>query len=346
MTALVTMEDVRVQFATRKSLFRSELVRAVDGVSLELAAGQTLSLVGESGSGKTTLGRAALRLVPLASGRLSFDGQEIGRTAERRLLWFRRRAQAVFQDPYSSIDPFMSVAQILEEPLAVHGLGERLRRTHEALEDVRLTPVEEYVDKYPHMLSGGQRQRVGIARALILRPDFIMADEPVSMIDASSRVEILELLRELQDRFGIAFFYITHDIATARYFSDAMAVMYLGKVVERGDPHQLVDEPLHPYTQALIAAVPEADPANRLQERRVVPGEPPSPVAVPPGCGFHPRCPRFIPGVCDVVQPSLAEARPGHWVACHLYSPAPEGSPGLRAGGPTSAASPPAPEGS
>jgi peptide/nickel transport system ATP-binding protein len=224
----------------------------------------------------------------------------------------------VFQDPYSSIDPFMSVYQILEEPLAVHGLGDRRDRVDRALEDVRLTPTGEFAGKYPHMLSGGQRQRVGIARALILRPDYIVADEPVSMIDASSRVEILELLRELQGRYGIAFLYVTHDIATARYFSDRMAVMYLGRVVERGAPRAVLDGPLHPYTQALIAAVPEADPANRLRERQVVSGEPPSPVNVPRGCRFHPRCPWFMAGVCDAAEPELAEVHPSHWVAC-LY---------------------------
>lgn len=319
MPPLVLLEDVKIQFAARRSLFRSDLVRAVDGVSLALEPGETLSLVGESGSGKTTLGRASLRLVPIAAGRLVFDGRDLGGDRESRLLWFRRRAQAVFQDPYSSLDPFMSVQQILEEPLAVHGLGERRERVAEVLEDVRLTPVEEFSEKYPHMLSGGQRQRVGIARALILRPDYIVADEPVSMIDASSRVEILELLRELQARYRIAFLYVTHDIATARYFSDRMAVMYLGRIVEQATPEAVLDDPLHPYTQALIAAVPEADPANRLRERDVVPGEPPSPVHVPPGCRFHPRCPRFMPGVCDVTEPELAEARPGRLVACHLY---------------------------
>ena len=319
MPPLVLMEGVKVQFATRRSLFRSDLVRAVDGVSMALEPGETLSLVGESGSGKTTLGRASLRLVPLAAGRLVFGGRELGGDRDSRLLWFRRRAQAVFQDPYSSLDPFMSVQQILEEPLAVHGLSERWERVHRALADVRLTPVEQFAEKYPHMLSGGQRQRVGIARALILRPDYIVADEPVSMIDASSRVEILELLRELQARYRIAFLYVTHDIATARYFSDRMAVMYLGRIVEQATPADILDDPLHPYTQVLIAAVPEADPANRLRERDVVPGEPPSPIDVPAGCRFHPRCPRFMPGVCEMAQPELAEARPGHLVACHLY---------------------------
>ena len=320
MAALVQLEGVRVHFAVRRMLFRAMPVRAVDGLSLSLERGETLAVVGESGSGKTTLGRASLRLVPLAGGRLLFDGVDITRTPESRLKWFRRRAQVVFQDPYSSVDPFMNVHQILEEPLVIHGQGDRQERVQKALEDVRLTPTAEFAQKYPHMLSGGQRQRVGIARALILNPDYIVADEPVSMIDASSRAEILFLMRELQERYSLAFLYITHDIATARHFSHRIAVMYLGQIVEEGPPSQLVSEPLHPYTRALIAAVPEPDPTNRLREREVVPGEPPSPANAPPACRFHPRCPHFMAGLCDVVAPPLLEVGPGRTVACHLYS--------------------------
>jgi peptide/nickel transport system ATP-binding protein len=326
MAALVHLEGVKVHFSVRRMLFRSVPVRAVDGVSFSLQRGETLAVVGESGSGKTTLGRASLRLVPLAGGSLIFDGADITRTPESRLKWFRRRAQMVFQDPYSSADPFMNVHQLLEEPLQIHGQGEREERVRRALEDVRLTPTGEFAPKYPHMLSGGQRQRVGIARALILKPDFIVADEPVSMIDASSRAETLFLMRELQERYGLAFLYITHDIATARHFSHRIAVMYLGRIVEVGPPQAVVGEPLHPYTQALIAAVPEPDPANRLRERQVVPGEPPSPANVLPGCSFHPRCPRFMKGLCDVVTPPLLEVRLGRRVACHLYTAEEQGA--------------------
>jgi peptide/nickel transport system ATP-binding protein len=320
MASLVTLDKVKVHFAVRKMLFSTQTVRAVDGVSLSLAAGETVSVVGESGSGKTTLGRASLRLAPITEGSLSFDGQDITSVREGKLHWFRRRAQAVFQDPYSSIDPFMDIQQILEEPLQIHNIGDRADRVHQALEDVRLSPAGEIAQKYPHMLSGGQRQRVGIARALILQPEYILADEPVSMIDASSRTEILYLMRDLQERLGIAFLYITHDIATARYFSDRIAVMYLGRVVEQGIPGEVLDDPLHPYTKALIAAVPEADPANRLHDRPSVPGETPNPANVPDGCRFHPRCPEFMAGQCDVVDPTLVEVRPGRLVACHLYA--------------------------
>ena len=321
MPPLLSMDGVKVHFSARKMLFRAETVRAVDGVSLSLDRGETVSVVGESGSGKTTLGRASLRLAPITEGSVTFDGIEITNAKDGGLRWFRRRAQAVFQDPYSSIDPFMDVRQTLEEPLQIHGLPDKADRVQHALDEVRLSPSAEFAVKFPHMLSGGQRQRVGIARALIMQPDYILADEPVSMIDASSRTEILHLMRDLQQRLGIAFLYITHDIATARYFSDRIAVMYLGRVAEQGPPSDVLDAPLHPYTVALIAAVPEADPGNRLRDRPTVPGDPPNPVNVPTGCRFHPRCPEFMAGVCDVVEPELVEARPGRFVACHLYQP-------------------------
>jgi peptide/nickel transport system ATP-binding protein len=319
MAPLLQAEGLSVHFSVRRMLFRSQPVRAVEEVSLSLDRGETLSLVGESGSGKTTLGRATLRLTPLTAGRLIFDGEDVTRVSESRLKWFRKRAQMVFQDPYSSVDPFMNVQQTLEEPLIIHGQGDRVARVHKALADVRLTPTEEFVAKFPHMLSGGQRQRVGIARALMLNPDYIVADEPVSMIDASSRVEILSLMRDLQRQYGIAFLYITHDIATARHFSHRIAVMYLGRIVEIGPPETVVNEPLHPYTRALIAAVPEPDPANRLRQREVVPGEPPNPASAPSGCRFHPRCPHFMPGLCDVAAPPLLGTQ-GRLVACYLYT--------------------------
>lgn len=320
--ALVELRDLHVHFFARRGLFQRVTIRAVNGVSLALGRGETVAVVGESGSGKTTLGRASLRLVAPASGSVVFDGRDITTLGEGKLHEFRRHAQAVFQDPYSSINPYMDIGQIVEEPLVVHGAGgkrERMERVRKALEEVRLAPAEAFLTKYPHTLSGGQRQRVGIARALVLAPDYIVADEPVSMIDASSRAEILYLLRELQKRHGITFLYITHDIASARHFADRVAVMYLGSIVEEGPPASVIEGPLHPYTQALIAAVPEPDPANRLQERAVIPGEPPSPARLPAGCPFYPRCPRFMHGTCDVRTPALREVRPGHRVACWLY---------------------------
>lgn len=323
MDHLLRLEDIRVHFYIRKMLFRSTTVRAVDGVTLRISKGITLALVGESGSGKTTLGRASLRLLKPTSGRCYFDDIDITDEPERRLKWLRRRAQAVFQDPYSSLDPFMNVYQTLEEPLIIHKIGnssQKKDKVEKALEDVQMVPSSQFMPKYPHMLSGGQRQRLGVARALILEPDYILADEPVSMIDASSRVEILSLLRELQQRYGIAFLYITHDIATARYFSDQIGVMYLGKIVEMSTPEQIIQNPLHPYTKALIAAVPEPDPSNRFRERYTIPGDPPTPAHVPSGCSFHPRCPEFMKGTCDVVAPQLQEVRPGHFTSCHLYA--------------------------
>jgi peptide/nickel transport system ATP-binding protein len=264
-------------------------------------------------------------LVKPVAGRVIFDGEDITSSDEGKLKGFRRRAQAVFQDPYSSINAYMNVSQIVGEPLVVHGVGnkeERDERVRRALDDVRLSPADAFVGKYPHTLSGGQRQRVGIARALVLEPDYIVADEPVSMIDASSRTEILYLMRDLQASHGIAFLYITHDIASAAQFSDRVAVMYLGRIVELGPPSTVIDDPLHPYTQALIEAVPEPDPKNRFRQRNVVPGEPPSPSNLPSGCAFHPRCPRFMPGICDPVVPPLVEVKPDHFVSCYLYDEA------------------------
>ncbi|MBI3743848.1 MAG: ABC transporter ATP-binding protein [Chloroflexi bacterium] len=325
---LVDLDRIEVRFFARRGLFGRVTVHAINGLSLAIQRGETVAVVGESGSGKTTLGKVSLRVVPLYKGAVRFDGKDIAGLSEPRLKWFRRRAQAVFQDPYSSINAYMTVAQIVEEPLVIHGVGnrsERRDRVRQALEDVRLRPTEAIVGKYPHTLSGGQRQRVGIARALVLKPDYIVADEPVSMIDASSRAEILYLLRNLQKRYGIAFLYITHDIASAAHFSDRVAVMYLGKIVELGPSREVIGNPLHPYTQALIAAVPEPNPANRLRERPVVPGEPPNPTSLPTGCYFHPRCPKFMAGKCEGSQPELTEVQPGHYVACYLYEGSPKG---------------------
>ncbi len=319
---LVEAQQLRVHFYPRSGLFRRGVVKAVDGISLGIAANEIVAVVGESGSGKTTLGRALVRLVPITEGTVIFAGTDVGSLEGEDLKAYRRRAQVVFQDPYASNSPFMTIGDQLLEPLVVHGIGDQSSRreaVRRALELVRLTPAADLVDTYPHTMSGGQRQRVCIARALMLEPEFIVADEPVSMIDASSRAEILSLLRELQERRGMTILYITHDIASARHFSDRTLVMYLGTAVEAGPSATVIGEPLHPYTQGLIAAVPEPDPANRHSLRSVIPGEPPNATAVPSGCPFHTRCPKVIPGTCESVRPVLKEARPGHAVACHLY---------------------------
>lgn len=319
---ILSVRDLKVHFRARSGFFGSTLIRALDGVSLELARGETLAVVGESGSGKTTLGRATLRLLRPTSGQILFDGQDIARLPEKGLKAFRRRAQAIFQDPYAALSPYMSVRQIVEEPLLVHGgfsVRQREAKVLEALAQVRLSPAAEFAAKFPHQLSGGQRQRVGIARTLVLSPEYVVADEPVSMIDASSRAEILYLLKEIQLERGLSFLYITHDLASSRHFADRIAVLYLGRIVEVATAVELIDRPYHPYTKALLEAVPEPDPKNRLERRNVVQGEPPNPARVPSGCAFHPRCPLVIRGRCEHVRPELEQVAPGHWVACHLF---------------------------
>jgi peptide/nickel transport system ATP-binding protein len=315
-------QGLRTWFEVGVRLFRPPLyVKAVDGVDLDLYRDRTTAVVGESGCGKTTLGRTLLRLIEPKDGKLIYDGQEITHLKERDLTWLRRKAQVVPQDPYSSLNPAFTIEKTLAEPLIVHKMGteeERRKQVERALEDVHLTPPDVFARKYPHMLSGGQRQRVAVARAAILNPEVIVADEPVSMLDASVRVSILNLLGELQSKYHIAFVYVTHDLATARHFSNQINIMYAGKIVESGPTEDLVREPLHPYTKALIDALPDPDPANRLRERSSVPGEPPSLIEVPPGCPFHPRCPIARAGLCDVEVPLLRELRPGHVVACHL----------------------------
>jgi oligopeptide/dipeptide ABC transporter ATP-binding protein len=324
-SVLVSLEEIAVVFSTRKGFFRSGEVRALDGVSLAIGATETVGLVGESGSGKTTLGRVSLRLVKPTSGRVVFDGRDISAVKDEELGWFRKRAQIVFQDPFSSLNPYMTIGGLVAEPLVIDGgigAGERGERVRSALEAVELVPAVRFAERYPTMLSGGQRQRVGIARALVRDPDYIVADEPVSMIDASSRIEILDLLDHLQVTRGVAFLYITHDIASARHFADRIAVMYLGTIVEQARSGRVIDNPLHPYTKALINAIPEPDPQNRFRRRAVVPGEQVAGGTPPVGCPFWARCPERIAGVCDVQRPMLLEVEPDHLVACHLYEPA------------------------
>lgn len=319
---LLKLENLSKWFEIRKGIFaRPMFLRAVDGVSFDLRRGEAVSLVGESGSGKTTLGKTILRLYEPTSGKIMFEDRDITHLNSNELMWYRRETSLVQQDPYGALPSFMSIYRILEEPLIIHKVGSREERREmifRALEEVRLTPIEDFAPKYPHMLSGGQLQRVAIARALILRPKLIVADEPVSMLDASVRVEILTLLRELQERRKISYIYITHDLSTTRYFSEWIFIMYAGHIVEKALTKELLKNPLHPYTRALLAAIPDPDPENRKRFRDVPPGEPPSLVNPPPGCRFAPRCPRVF-GKCEE-EPVEVEVSPYHYVKCWLYA--------------------------
>jgi len=325
--ALVVIRELRKGYPVRGGFpGRHGTVRAVDGVSLTIRRGETLGLVGESGCGKSTLGRLLLRLEAPTEGRILFEGTDIASLDGPALLAYRRRVQIIFQDPYSSLNPRMSAGSIIGEPLAVHGTpsAEIPGEVERLAETVGLS--REQTTRYPHEFSGGQRQRIGIARALALRPDLIVADEPVSALDVSIQAQILNLLKDLQERLGLTYLFITHDFGVVRFMSDRIAVMYLGRIVEVLRNAELERHPLHPYTEALLSAVPNPDPAHRHQ-RIVLPGDPPSPVEPPPGCVFHPRCPRRME-VCSREVPLLVNRDNGHPTACHLYAIEP-GEPAL-----------------
>lgn len=305
------------QLVSRKQLY----VRAVDGVSFEIKKGEIFGLAGESGSGKTTTGRMLIRLIEPTAGKIELGGQEITKIPEKKFKSFRRRMQIVFQDPYESLNPRMTIFDILAEPLQIQGgVAEKdiEKRVKRVLEDVQLLPPEEFIYRFPHELSGGQRQRVATARALVLNPEFIVADEPVSMLDVSIRAEVLNLMVDLMKKYQVSFLYITHDLALARHICDRIAVMYLGKIMEMGDVNHVILNPMHPYTQALIAAVPLPDPTSRRIEV-VIKGEIPSPINPPSGCRFHTRCPKYIGDICRTEEPPLVDIGGGQLVACHLY---------------------------
>ena len=302
-------------------------LRAVDGVSFVQARGETLGIVGESGCGKSTLARSILQLLRPTAGRVLFEGTDLVGLPARRMRALRRHLQIVFQDPMASLDPRFSVGRILEEPLVVHGFGPRparRARVAEMLEKVGLDATA--AARYPHEFSGGQRQRIGIARAIMLEPKLVVLDEPVSALDVSIQAQILNLLADLRDSLGLSYLFISHDLAVVRAICDRVAVMYLGRIVEEAPTETLFEAPAHPYTEALLAAVPRPEPGGR-RRRIAVTGEPPDPAHPPPGCPFHPRCPKAMPE-CRIRAPALHRLADGRRVACHLHEPASAGTSG------------------
>jgi len=316
--ALLVVERLRKYFPVGAGLLTgASQVRAVDGVDLEIGRGETVGLVGESGCGKSTLGRLILRLIEADEGELRFDGRDLRALGRAELRQMRLHMQIIFQDPYASLNPRMTVGEAVGEGLKVHGVlrGRALEeRVRELLEIVGLRAG--HAARYPHEFSGGQRQRIGIARALALEPKLIVADEPVSSLDVSIQAQILNLLVELQGRFGIAYLFISHDLRVVRHLCDRVAVMYLGRIVESAEAEALYRSPQHPYTEALLSAVPVPDPGSGGR-RIVLKGDVPSPISPPSGCPFHPRCPKAIER-CVSERPELREVRPGHRSACHL----------------------------
>ena len=317
---ILRVENLVKHFEVGGGLFggRPAVVKAVDGVSFEIGRGETLGLVGESGCGKTTTGRCILRLEPPTGGRVIFEGRDLSTLSDAELRGMRRRMQVIFQDPYSSLNPRMTVGQIIAEPLAVHRIvpdrAARAARVQDLLRHAGLLPA--MARRYPHELSGGQRQRVGIARALAMEPSLIICDEPVSALDVSIQAQIINLLEELQAEFGLTYLFVAHDLSVVRHISDRVAVMYLGKIVEITDRKSLYEDPLHPYTKALLSAVPIPDPVVEARREHVVlGGEVPSPLNPPSGCVFHPRCPIAV-AECRTTVPELRQIRPGHRAAC------------------------------
>ncbi len=319
--ALLEVEGLKKHFPIHTGMFSrvSGQVYAVDGVSFSIGRGETLGLVGESGCGKSTVGRTLLRLLEPTDGTIRIGGEDITHLDREHLLPYRRRMQMIYQDPYASLNPRMSAGDIVGEPLVIHDIGtpqERRERVASLFQRVGLRP--EAINSYPHEFSGGQRQRIGIARALALNPELIVGDEPVSALDVSIQAQILNLLMELQDELKLSYLFVAHDLAVVEHISHRVAVMYLGRIIETTDKRSLFEMPLHPYTEALLSAVPIPKASARTRKRVILTGDVPSPINPPPGCHFHARCPYVMPR-CRTDVPALREVKPGHLVSCHLH---------------------------
>lgn len=319
---LVQVKNLKKYFPIQRGILLQRqvgLIKAVDDVSFDIYRGETLGLVGETGCGKTTVGRTILRLYEPTSGSIIFDGVDLATLEDKEMRRMRRRMQMIFQDPYASLNPRMTVGSIIASPLEVHHFAsgkQKRERVQELLQLVGLNP--EFVNRYPHEFSGGQRQRIGIARALALNPDLIICDEPISSLDVSIQAQIVNLLEELQEQLGLTYLFIAHDLSMVRHISDRMAVMYLGKIVELADRDEIYLHPLHPYTQALMSAVPLPDPdASLRRERIILEGDIPSPANPPPGCNFHTRC-RYAEDICSAQDAEFREIKANHFVACHF----------------------------
>ncbi|MEM3703510.1 MAG: ABC transporter ATP-binding protein [Candidatus Bathyarchaeia archaeon] len=324
-TEIVRVENLKKYFPVEKSFLERLLTRtksfvhAVDGVTFSVRKGEVFTLAGESGCGKTTTGKIILGLIPPTSGKVFFKDQEITKLGRNELRLMRKKMQIIFQDPYASFNPRMRIGDAIGHPLEIHGLAageEKRKKVLAMLENVGLTPPQQFIDLYPHQLSGGQRQRAAMARSLILEPEFIVADEPVSMIDVSLRTTIIDLMLDLRKALQLTYLFITHDLAIAKYISNRIAIMYLGKIVELSDKKEIFSNPVHPYTQALISAIPVPNPERK---RKIIElkGEVPSAIKIPTGCRFHPRCP-FAENICTKEEPELRAVATEHFVACHL----------------------------
>jgi oligopeptide transport system ATP-binding protein len=318
---LVEVKDLKMYFPIHTGLFRRHTgdVKAVDGISFDIYQGETLGLVGESGCGKSTVGRALLRLYELTAGSVTIDGEDIAKLDPETLRKKRPMMQMVFQDPQASLNPRMTVAQIVSEPLDEHtdwNAKKKLAKVYELMDAVGLNRA--FANRYPHAFSGGQRQRIGIARALALNPKFIVCDEPIAALDVSIQAQVVNLLEDLQEKLGLTYLFISHDLSMVRHIADRVAVMYLGQIAELSPREPLYADPLHPYAKALLSAVPDPDPSREATRQRIIlKGDVPSPSNPPKGCNFCTRCPEVIP-ICREVKPPLAEVRPGRFVACHL----------------------------